>query len=149
MLDNPGSNIRQNGRVHRRVGETFGRDELTLAQHHRLLDLELPDGADGGLRYADLDATGRRSGLSTTKGGSLLAAYGPNVSPTIAPKVAEHQPAAAAPHPAASDPCDPLDPDAVLDALHVDHAVADFDAWAAHAAPELARLLAARRTETP
>ena len=47
----------------KRVGEAWQRNEITLAQHHQMLDLELPAGIDGSLRRSDIESQAQLGGL--------------------------------------------------------------------------------------
>lgn len=47
----------------KRIGEAFGRNEITIGQHHAMLGIELPPGIDEHLRAADLAANSQLSRL--------------------------------------------------------------------------------------
>ena len=83
-----------------------------------MLDLELPEGVDGGLRFADLDVSGPRKDGRATKLAGGRRKQGAAVDGTVSP-------------------------DAPLTDRDVDAAIADFDTWAGKQAADLVGLLGA------
>lgn len=122
----------------KRAGEAWARNELTIAQHHKMLGLEVPPGVDPTLRKADIESGAQLAGL-------LGPAVGKALLEGIRRKGADQQGiiTLAANHPALTNGSGKAKADAEISEADVDAAVVDWDAWARTAAPQYVGMLEA------
>jgi len=125
----------------KRVGEAWGRNELTIAQHHEMLGLELPAGVDPTLRKADIESSAQLSGLLGPAVGKAWAERLPAKGGGPSIRTLDALPA-------------PRDAKAVADVddevteADIDDAVADWDAWAQENAPQYVGMLDAEEDDS-
>lgn len=117
----------------KRVGEAWGRNELTIGQHHHLLGLELPAGVDPALRKADIEGAAQLSGL-----------LGPALGKALADRLVAKGMGGVLPLPARALPDftkAASSVSATVSADDVDRAVDDWDTWAKANAPQYVGML--------
>lgn len=115
----------------KRVGEAFARGELTIGQHHALLDLEIPAGTDPNARYFDLQS-----------GAQLGSLFGPALGKTDVIEI-RARPAGDGRALPAGQKALPLPSAVTIDEADIDEAERDWDKWAAKHAPDLVGIMSA------
>lgn len=125
-----------------RVGREWERGALTIGQHHRLLDLELPAGVDPDLRKAEIEASAQLSGLLGPAFGKSRSFIvdGSGIRPallTLRAGAAGNGHGKALPLPAA----------VTIGEDDVEDAARDWDKWAAKYAPDYVGIMDAEVVE--